>query len=667
MKPKFGRLKFTGIEFAIVLTAAAAFVAVAANFSGEKSKTEAPVIDKHTLAEMMDAQIGDIYDLEAYFTDQQSIFLPINPPYPDFILHQHGFPGVIPFNPADLPAEMVKGLSAEYENSVPVYTVWMVEDFLSRDTIFLNSHGVEVYRLSAPLHYDPYVYIKSMKSDLYSGKYSASAIQTILRIHDPARIRIHVKLIDEKDVEPYLYVATLLAQQAKEEEEDGGGGQMMMMMDGGSEEISFVAMRPTNSIAFTLTLPEGFTNQVDIFTCHDLFPETWTFAVKNLSPNGTNSITWLDTNQWLKTGLPVRFYAAGDANLDSDGDGYADAREIMVYKTDPNDPNSRPFILSGNTIYTGLETGQVFVVFVPDSNNWSIAKSSSTPQPGGYTNNEIGGGQSYWVKAFRDVNGNMTFDGWEPNGQFGSSSLLVTADISNVDITLGDVPSVWGSLSYAGSATGDIHVIAVSASNSWQTDYQTVITWVQGSMSETGGEVYVTFPLNYAIAAFPPSNYWIKAFIDVDGDGQFSPGDVAGQYTNTAIAISNRVTGIHFALNGDADGDGLPDWWEWQYFGGLDQTPTVDSDVDGLTNQQELWLGTDPSKSDTDGDGIPDGAEVLAGSDPLYDARNGDTTGLLSYVYDSLDRLITVSSAAKVMHINYDAASNLEEIYVDEQ
>jgi len=632
--------------------------------SNEKPKIEYSTVDQQALTEMLSLKIENIYDLEAYFTDQQSIYLPINPPFPDFILHQHGFPGVVPFNPTNLPVEMVKGLLAEYENSVPVYTVWMVEDFLSRDTIFLNSHGVEVYRLSSPPSYDPFSYIKSMKSDLYSGKYSASAIQTILRIHDPARIRIYAKLIDEKDVEPYLYVAAVLAQQAQENEDEGGG--QMMMMEGGSEEIAFSSMKPTNSIAFTLSLPDGFTNQVDIFTCNDLFPETWTFAVKNLPNPGTNALHWTDTNLWLKTGLPLRFYAAGDANFDSDGDGYADAREIMVYKTDPANSNSRPYSVSGTVTYSGGETGQVYVIFTPDSNNWSLAKSVSIPAPGGYTNNEIGGGQYHWIKAFRDINGNMAYDGWEPRGQFGTESLLITSDVANVNFALGDVPSVWGSLSYSGSATGNIHVLVVSVSNSWQTDIQTVIPWIQGSMSETGGEVYVTFPLNYALSGFPASNYWIKAFIDVDGDGQLSSGDVAGQYTNTAISISNRMTGINFALNGDSDSDGLPDWWEWQYFGGLDQGPSGDADIDGLTNLQELYVGTDPAKADTDNDGIPDGTEVLAGSNPNHDARSDIAIGSLTYTYDTLDRLITISSAAKDMHMNYDAASNLEEIYVNE-
>jgi hypothetical protein len=51
-----------------------------------------------------------------------------------------------------------------------------------------------------------------------------------------------------------------------------------------------------------------------------------------------------------------------------------------------------------------------------------------------------------------------------------------------------------------------------------------------------------------------------------------------------------------------------------------DTTPLVaglDSDGDGLPDDVERMLGTDPFNPDTDGDGYPDGLEVTLGSDPL--------------------------------------------------
>lgn len=54
----------------------------------------------------------------------------------------------------------------------------------------------------------------------------------------------------------------------------------------------------------------------------------------------------------------------------------------------------------------------------------------------------------------------------------------------------------------------------------------------------------------------------------------------------------------------------------------------VDSDGDGLTDERERDMGTDPLDPDTDGDGLTDGTEVLeAGTDPLDADTDGDLHG----------------------------------------
>jgi hypothetical protein len=51
----------------------------------------------------------------------------------------------------------------------------------------------------------------------------------------------------------------------------------------------------------------------------------------------------------------------------------------------------------------------------------------------------------------------------------------------------------------------------------------------------------------------------------------------------------------------------------------------VDSDGDGLSDQRELQLGTDPHNPDTDGDGLSDGDEVLKyHTNPLLKDTDGD-------------------------------------------
>ncbi len=90
----------------------------------------------------------------------------------------------------------------------------------------------------------------------------------------------------------------------------------------------------------------------------------------------------------------------------------------------------------------------------------------------------------------------------------------------------------------------------------------------------------------------------------------------------------------------DTDGDGIPDAWEFRYFGNLTTaSATSDYDLDGLSDYGEYLAGTNPTIQDTDGDGIPDGMDdsdgdginnrdeiVVYGTDP--GRRDTDDDGL---------------------------------------
>jgi subtilisin family serine protease len=80
----------------------------------------------------------------------------------------------------------------------------------------------------------------------------------------------------------------------------------------------------------------------------------------------------------------------------------------------------------------------------------------------------------------------------------------------------------------------------------------------------------------------------------------------------------------------DADGDGLPDWWERVH--GLSPTnpldASIDTDSDALASSAEFAADTDPRAADSDTDGLGDGVEVNQRStDPVKPDTDGD--GLL--------------------------------------
>ncbi len=67
----------------------------------------------------------------------------------------------------------------------------------------------------------------------------------------------------------------------------------------------------------------------------------------------------------------------------------------------------------------------------------------------------------------------------------------------------------------------------------------------------------------------------------------------------------------------DLDGDGLPDWWEDEHFGGTAAHDGAgDADGDGLANIEEYQRQARPDAVDSDLDSFSDAVEVLYGSDP---------------------------------------------------
>lgn len=125
---------------------------------------------------------------------------------------------------------------------------------------------------------------------------------------------------------------------------------------------------------------------------------------------------------------------------------------------------------------------------------------------------------------------------------------------------------------------------------------------------------------------------------DGNGNGQGTDG-VANQNSDTGTATdSNAVDGQDTTnggttdvVNGSTDVDtanGSTDSDTSNGNADSDQTKDsntpLDTDGDGIPDDVEKFLGTDPNKADTDGDGVSDGQEIKDKTDPLKADTDGD-------------------------------------------
>lgn len=124
--------------------------------------------------------------------------------------------------------------------------------------------------------------------------------------------------------------------------------------------------------------------------------------------------------------------------------------------------------------------------------------------------------------------------------------------------------------------------------------------------------------------------------IDTDGDGLTDAEEFKKTYTDPTI-YDSVVEGVSDA-DADSDGDGISNLDELA----LGTNPmNKDSDYDGLSDYDEVYIYyTDPNKQDTDEDGLDDGSEVRLGLDPL----SPETYGIPDAQYQ-IEQTITTDSS----------------------
>jgi hypothetical protein len=115
----------------------------------------------------------------------------------------------------------------------------------------------------------------------------------------------------------------------------------------------------------------------------------------------------------------------------------------------------------------------------------------------------------------------------------------------------------------------------------------------QGLFALQTGYVNIGTPVVTPLMAYGVTNGYYFGYWEVNGVRQASAAGAA--LTRVTLPMTNDVVAIaRFFPAGDSAGNGLDDWYQWYWFGNLDQTPATDPDGDGFTIADELARGYSP-------------------------------------------------------------------------
>ncbi len=99
-----------------------------------------------------------------------------------------------------------------------------------------------------------------------------------------------------------------------------------------SNIVATVLVNVDGGVSVQVDYPELFAGRLDIYATTNILLNEWVLLGRDLSTAGTNAIVWHDAAAGTNR---TRFYRAGNADLDADSDGLADARELLIYLTNP--------------------------------------------------------------------------------------------------------------------------------------------------------------------------------------------------------------------------------------------------------------------------------------------------------------------------------------------
>ena len=341
------------------------FISSFINAPADNNKSLADTFDHGLFSYYQDNQATGLDDIIGDFNLQQLQYIQIAPPNEEFCWTQDG--ELTLFNPAGFPREFVTGLVSVNSEGIITYPILVVEDSATRQAIFYNAKSEKIAAVAPRPDYNPDWILLNINPLLYYSGLSYEEIASSLRLYNPARLMVRYNLILRNDLVKHVLKTSIL-EEKREKDAELGIGIMRAYVGAPVTNIVFTDIEKlTNGIRLTVAYPFNlstyptncYTNKLEFFSCADLVDGYFTsLAVTNVS-SATNWIEWTDVNSSIYA-ADYRYYAAGNADKDSDSDSLTDAREKFMYHTSPT---------NSDTDADGYSDYQEVIVLYTDPNN----------------------------------------------------------------------------------------------------------------------------------------------------------------------------------------------------------------------------------------------------------------------------------------------------------
>jgi len=229
------------------------------------------------------------------------------------------------------------------ENMIPRYELKIWEDFDSGIIFVVNDRNEIMAQLAPETGFDPYGFwlnsqtrvssvseLSEFERVWYSSAHTALSLTLTPKIFESACADIR----EEEQAAQLLAVSMI--------------PMAMMSFPAVVTNLQGAIRSTTNgTVEIEVAWPISFSNRIVLFSCPDLAAEDWSVLADRLPTYGLSSLVFEDA---ASSNMTARFYRAGDADLDSDGDFLPDSFEWVVSHSLTNSANS-----DGGSIPDGYE------------------------------------------------------------------------------------------------------------------------------------------------------------------------------------------------------------------------------------------------------------------------------------------------------------------------